>query len=54
MEVGDTPPMEINYESSPDTNGEIEITYENNAIGANPESYDDKSDLHRPGGRRSP
>ena len=33
-----------------DTNGEIEITYENNAIGANQESYDDKSDLHRPGG----
>ena len=54
VEVGDTPPMEINYESSPDTNGEIEITYENNAIGANQESYDDKSDLHRPGGRRSP
>ena len=38
---------------SPDANGEIEITYENNAIGANEESYDDKSDLHRPGGRRS-
>ena len=47
MEVGETPPMEIKYEGS-DAAGDIEITYENNAIGANEESHDDKSDLDAP------
>ena len=52
VEVGETPPMEVKYEGA-DADGSIEITYENNAIGANEESHDDKSDLDRPGGRRS-
>ena len=49
VEVGEPPPLEINYEGS-DTGGDLEITYENNAIGADQWSHDDKSDLeHQPG-----
>ena len=44
--------MEIKYEGS-DSNRDIEITYENNAVGVGQESYDDKSDLDdSPGARR--
>ena len=54
VEVGDAPPMEIKYEGS-DSSRDIEITYENNAVGADQESYKDKSDLDdQPGGHRPP
>ncbi len=53
VEVGETPPLEIKYEGS-GTGGDVEVTYENNAIGANQWSHDDKSDLdHQPGRKQA-